>query len=176
MHETIIDTETVYAGRVVTLEVRQVRLPDGQTQKREVVRHQGAVALVALDDRQNVLLVRQFRSGAQQPMLEIPAGLLEPGELPETCAVRELQEETGYKPARLEYLGGYHPTPGYTTEYIHLYLASELSEAKLAGDVDEFIEVERIPLGDALALIERGDITDGKTLVGLLRVARRLKL
>lgn len=109
-------------------------------------------------------------------MLEIPAGLLEPGESPETCAVRELQEETGYKPQHLEYLGGFHPTPGYTTEYIHLYLATQLNEAKLTGDADEFIEVARLPLTQALAMIEIGEITDGKTLVGLLRVAHRLGL
>lgn len=174
MHETILTTETIYDGRVVHLDVRQVRLPDGQEQTREVVRHQGAVALVALDDEQRVLLVRQFRSGTQQMMLEIPAGLLEPDEAPETCAIRELREETGYQPARLESLGGVHPTPGYTTEYIHLYLATRLTEARLAGDVDEFIELVRLPLAEALALIERGGITDGKTLVGLLRVARRL--
>lgn len=174
MHETILTTETIYDGRVVHLDVRQVRLPDGQQQTREVVRHQGAVALVALDDEQRVLLVRQFRSGTQQMMLEIPAGLLEPDETPETCAIRELREETGYQPARLEHIGGVHPTPGYTTEYIHLYLATGLTEARLAGDVDEFIELVRLPLAEALALIERGSITDGKTLVGLLRVARRL--
>lgn len=176
MQETILDTETIYDGRVVKLDVKRVRLSDGQIQKREVIQHQGAVALIALDERQNVLLVRQFRSGTQRVMLEIPAGLLEPGESPETCAVRELQEETGYKPGHLESLGGFYPTPGYTTEYIHLYLAHDLSEAKLAGDADEFIELERLPLTQALALIEIGDITDGKTLVGLLRVARRLGL
>jgi ADP-ribose pyrophosphatase len=176
MQETILDTETVYDGRVVKLEVRRVRLPDGQIQKREVIRHQGAVALIALDEQQNVLLVRQFRSGTQRVMLEIPAGLLEPGESPEACAIRELQEETGYKPERLEHLGGFYPTPGYTTEYIHLYLASDLREAKLAGDADEFIEVERLPLTQALAMIERGDISDAKTLVALLRLARRLGL
>lgn len=174
MHETILETTPIYDGRVVRLEVRRVRLPDGQEQKREVVRHQGAAALVALDEQQQVLLVRQFRSGTQQTMLEIPAGLLEPGEAPETCAIRELREETGYQPAQLEALGGLHPTPGYTTEYIHLFLATGLTEARLTGDVDEFIEVVRLPLPEALALIERGDITDSKTLVGLLRVARRL--
>lgn len=174
MHETILSTTTIYDGRVVHLEVRQVRLPDGQEHQREVVRHQGAVALVALDDAQRVLLVRQFRSGTQQTMLEIPAGLLEPGETPEMCAVRELREETGCQPERLEALGGVHPTPGYTTEYIHLFLATGLTEARLTGDADEFIELVQLPLTEALALIERGDITDGKTLVGLLRVARRL--
>lgn len=176
MQETILDTETIYEGRIVRLEVRRVRLVDGQIQKREVICHQGAVALIALDQQQNVLLVRQFRSGARQVMLEIPAGLLEPGESPEACAVRELQEETGYKPEHLEDLGGLYPTPGYTTEYIHLYLATHLKEAKLAGDADEFIEVERLPLAQALAMIERGEITDGKTLVALLRLARRLGL
>ena len=176
MHETILDTETIYSGRVVTLDVHHVRLPNGQVQIREVVRHQGAAALVALDEHQNVLLVRQFRSGAHKELLEIPAGLLEPGESVEACAARELQEETGYKPGQMEYLGGFYPTPGYTTEYIHLFLATGLTEAKLEGDADEFIEVVRLPLPDVLALIERGEITDSKTLVALMRVARRMGL
>lgn len=176
MQETILDTEHIYEGRVVKLDVHRVRTPGGQIMQREVIQHQGAVALVALDDRQNVLLVRQYRIGANQPMLEIPAGLLEPGEAPEICAARELQEETGYRPAHLERLGGFYPTPGYTTEYIHLYLATGLSEAPLDGDEDEFIELERIPLAEALALIERGSISDGKSLIALLWVARRLGL
>jgi ADP-ribose pyrophosphatase len=174
MQETILDTEHIYEGRVVKLDVHRVRLPDGQIAKREVIRHQGAVALIALDDQQNVLLVRQFRVGAQQTMLEIPAGLLEPGEVPESCAVRELQEETGYRPEQLEDLGGFYPTPGYTTEYIHLYLATQLHEDRLAADDDEFIELVRLPLPEALAQIERGAIVDSKSIIGLLRVARRL--
>ncbi|NWG15515.1 MAG: NUDIX hydrolase [Chloroflexi bacterium] len=176
MQETILDTEHIYEGRIIKLDVHRVRVPDGQIMQREVIRHQGAVALVALDDRQNVLLVRQYRIGANQAMLEIPAGLLEPGEPPETCAERELREETGYRPDRLEYLGGFYPTPGYTTEYIHLYLATGLSEARLDGDEDEFIEMARVPLTEALAMIERGDINDGKSLIALLWVARRLGL
>lgn len=155
MNETIIETRTLYEGRVVKLDIHQVRLPDGQIAPREVIRHQGAVALVALDAQGQVLLVRQFRIGAGRALLEIPAGVLEPDEPVEACAVRELREETGCRPERLDYLGGFYPTPGYTTEHIHLYLATGLVEDPLDGDADEFIQVERVPLAEALAMIER---------------------
>ena len=174
MHEKITHTESIYSGRVVKLVVHDVELPDGKPSKRELVQHPGAVAVVALDDAQNVLLVRQYRIAADQILLEIPAGTLDPGEEPEVCAVRELQEETGYRPGQIEKIGGIFVAPGYTTEFIHLYLASDLSDSKLAQDDDEFLEVERLPLADALALIERGDIVDGKSISALLLVARRL--
>ena len=176
MQETITATRKIYKGRVIKLNVHEVRLPDGNLSKREIVQHPGAVAIVALDPEQNVLLVRQFRLAANKILYEIPAGTLEPGENPDVCAERELQEEAGHKPGKLESLGGFFVAPGYTTEFIHLYLATELIEAELDGDEDEFIEVERVPLSEALAMIERGDIVDGKTINGLLRVARRLKL
>jgi len=176
MQETILDTEKIYSGRVIKLVVHDVRLPDGGQAKRELVQHPGAVAMVALDGERKVLLVRQFRMAAGQVLAEIPAGTLQPGEAPDACAVRELQEETGYKPGKLEALDGFFVAPGYTTEYIHLYLATDLTESRLDGDADEFIEVQRVPFADALAMIERGEIVDGKTIIGLLRVARRLKL
>lgn len=173
MHETIIQSETVYDGRVVRLLLHDVRLPDGQMGRREIVQHPGAVALVALDEKQQVLLVRQFRLAANRIMLEVPAGTLEPGEDPLACARRELQEETGYRPAEIEALGGIYVAPGYTTEYIHLFLASGLHYEPLQGDADEFIELERVKLDEALAMIEDGRIEDGKTIAALLRVARR---
>ena len=174
MQEIITDTRKIFKGRVVNLEVHEVRLPNGEISRRELIRHAGAVAVIALDADRHVLLVRQFRLASNKVMLEIPAGVLEPGEAPEVCAERELQEEVGYKPGRLEPLGGLYVAPGYTTEYIHLFLATELTEARLQGDADEFIETDRVSFTDALAMIERGEITDGKTIVGLLRVARRL--
>lgn len=174
MDETIVSSRKIFKGRIVRLEVHEVRLSDGHLSKREMVHHPGAVAVVALDDEQNVLLVRQFRLGAGKVLYEIPAGTLNAGETPEVCAARELQEEAGYKPGKLEALGGYYTAPGYTTEIIHIYLATDLSESRLQGDADEIIEVERVPLSRALAMIEEGDISDGKTLVGLLQVARRL--
>ncbi len=174
MEETILHREEIYSGRVVNLSVATVRLPNGGESRRELVKHPGAVAIVALDADQNVLLVRQFRLAAGKILLEIPAGTLKPGEPPETCAFRELQEETGYLPGKLEAIGGVYPAPGYTTEYIHLYLATDLSESRLAMDDDEFIEVERIPLNAALAMIDRDELTDAKSITALLKVARRL--
>lgn len=174
MREKITSTEQIYSGRVVNLVVHEVELPNGGHSRRELVRHPGAVAIVALDGERQVLLVRQYRIAADQILLEIPAGTLNPDEAPETCAIRELQEETGYKPGSIERIGGLFVAPGYTTEYIHLYLATDLQESLLEMDEDEFIELERVPLADALAMIERGEIIDGKSISGLLLVARRL--
>lgn len=174
MQETTLHTEEIYKGRVVNLVVLDVRLPNGEESKRELIRHPGAVAIVALDSAGEVLLVRQFRIAAGRVMREIPAGTLEPDEDPLDCAVRELQEETGYYPGKLEALGGMFVAPGYTTEYIHLFLATNLSASRLDGDSDEFIEVDRVPIAEALAMIERGDIIDGKSIIGLLKVARQL--
>jgi len=176
MRETIVHTEEIYDGRVVNLLIHEVRLPDGKPARREVVRHPGAVAMVALDEEQNVLLVRQYRIAADRMMLEIPAGTLEPNEPPDICAVRELREETGYKPARLQSLGGVYVAPGYTSEFIHLYLATDLEESALQADDDESIEVKRLPLGEALRMVEQGEIVDGKTVVALLLVARQFGL
>lgn len=172
MEEIIVSTRKVYSGRVVKLDVHEVVLPDGNHAKREQVRHPGAVAIVALDDDQHVLLVRQFRLAARQIMTEIPAGTLYEEEEPAECATRELQEEAGYKPGVLESLGGFFVAPGYTTEYIHLFLGTRLTPSVLPKDSDEFIEVLRVPFAEALAMIERGAIIDSKTIVGLLRVAR----
>jgi ADP-ribose pyrophosphatase len=172
VQETTLHTEEIYSGRVVHLAVLDVRLPDGKTAKREIIKHPGAVAVVALDDAQNVLLVRQFRLAADQVLREIPAGTLNQGEDPLACAERELQEETGFRPEKLEPLGGIFVAPGYTTEYIHLFIGTNLHESQLQGDDDEFLEVDRVPLKEAIAMIERGDIIDAKTVSALLRVAR----
>jgi ADP-ribose pyrophosphatase len=151
-------------------------LPDGNTSKREVIYHGGAVAVVATDSDHRVLMVKQFRLPAGQVMWEIPAGVLELDESPETCASRELQEETGYKPLDLVYLGGVHPAPGYTTEFIRIYWSQHQEESKLEEDVDEFVEAEWKPLQDVLEMITTGVITDSKTVTGILRVARELKI
>ncbi len=174
MQETIVDTQDIFDGRIVHLLLHKVRLPDGKYSKREVIKHSGAVAIVALDDQQNVLMVRQFRLPAGKVLYEIPAGTLEKDEAPEVCASREMQEETGYKPTNLEAMGGFYTAPGYTTEFIYLFFATGLSEARLEQDVDEFIELERVPFTKALEMIEQGEIVDGKTILGLLRVAHRL--
>ncbi len=176
LDEKALDRQSVYQGRVVKLDLVTVELPNGETSLRELVTHPGAVAIVALDSQRHVLLVRQFRLAAGRVMLEIPAGTLEPNEAPIVCAERELQEETGYKPQQLEPLGGIFVAPGYTTEYIHLFLARNLVESRLDMDGDEFIEVIKLPLADALAKIDSGEIQDAKTITALLRVARLLEI
>lgn len=172
MEERILNTQSIYRGRVVNLDVLDVALHNGELAKRELVRHPGAVAIVALLPNDDVLLVRQFRIAAGKVMLEIPAGTLNPNENPLACAERELQEETGYRPGAMESLGGMFVAPGYTTEYIHLFLATDLTESRLAMDDDEVIEVDRVPLAETIRMIERGDIHDGKSMTALLRVAR----
>lgn len=172
--EVVLGREPIYEGRVVRLYLETVQLPDGRTAQREVIRHSGAVAMVPLHDDGQVTLVRQYRLPAGQQLLEVPAGTLEPGEDPLACAVRELQEEVDLRPGRLTPLGGVFVAPGYTSEFIHLYLAMDLTPSSLEGDADEFVEAVRMPLNEALAMIERGEIQDAKTMTALLLVARRL--
>ena len=128
MREKITHTARVFDGYLIKLDVHKVELPDGKSGKREIVQLPGAVAIVALDADQQTYLVRQFRLAADKIMLEIPAGTLDPGETPEDCARRELQEEIGYVPKNLESLGGIYTAPGYTTEFIHLFLATGLKK------------------------------------------------
>jgi ADP-ribose pyrophosphatase len=172
--EKTLSSQTIYQGRIIHLHVDEVELPDGKASKREIVTHPGAVAVVPLDADGNVLLVRQYRHAAQRVLLEIPAGTLKANENPDDCVRRELQEETGYKPSKLEKLGGIFVAPGYTTEYIHLYLATGLIESRLDMDEDEFIEVERVSLDQAVELIRSGEIADGKSVSALLMVKDRL--
>ena len=174
MQEPTISSQRVYEGRVLNLRVDTVELPDGQTTLREIVEHHGAVAMVAVDLDQSVLLVRQYRKALERMLLEIPAGTLEAGETPDECANRELQEETGYAARRTVRLGGFFSAPGFCTEYLHLYLSTDLYESPLGGDEDESIELVRMPLGQALGLIKTGEICDAKSIIGLLLAADHL--
>jgi ADP-ribose pyrophosphatase len=166
--EPTIASQRVYEGRIVSLRVDEVRLASGQTRKREIVEHGGAVAIVAVDDQERVLLVRQFRKPVERFLLEIPAGTLEAGEDPDACARRELTEETGHTAARIERLLGFYSAPGFCTEYLHVYLATGLSEGAASPEEDESIELVREPISRALELIESGQIEDAKSQVGLL--------
>lgn len=175
--EKTLKSEEIYSGKLVHLYRDTVEMPDGTQAMREIVRHPGAVAAVALldgDSGPQVLLVRQYRTAAQKPLLEIPAGTLEPGENPDDAMARELQEEAGYRPGQLDRLLGEYTAPGYTTELIHIYLATDLTPARLEQDADEFIELVTLPFDEALGRVLRGEIEDGKTIIGLLMAARRL--
>ncbi|HLZ72455.1 MAG TPA: NUDIX hydrolase [Dehalococcoidia bacterium] len=172
MAEQTLHSERIYDGKVVKLRVDRVRMDGGREVQREVVEHAGAVAIVPIDADGRVLLVRQYRTPAGRALLEAPAGGLDADEQPEAAAQRELQEETGYRAATIRRLAGFYTAPGYSTEFIHVYLAEGLSESKLAADDDEQIEVERHTLAEALAMIADGRICDAKSIIGLLAFAR----
>jgi ADP-ribose pyrophosphatase len=145
-----------------------VRLPDGRERPRELVLHPGAVALVVVDNEDRLVMVRQYRRAADGVLLEIPAGTREPGEDAETCARREVLEETGYSAGRVERLGGFFTAPGFCTEFIECFLLTDLSPGHAAGDEDENIEIERLTFEEAQESIRRGDIRDAKSIAGIL--------
>lgn len=146
-------------------------MADGRQARREVAEHADVVAVVALDRAGRVLLVRQYRLPAAQVLLEVPAGGVDPGESPEEAAQRELQEETGHRARSLKRLGAFYVSPGYCTEFVHVFLARRLVKSAVPPDADEQIEVVRIPLREALRLVESGEIRDGKSIIGLLLAA-----
>lgn len=171
--ETVTASRYPYRGKVLNLRLDDVRLPDGRTAMREVLEHAPAVCVVALDADDNVLLVRQFRLPTNKALLEIPAGSCDPDEDPAAAAARELAEECGYTPGKLERLAGFYSAPGFLTEYLHLYLATELREEQRDADDDENVEVVRVPVDEAVARAARGEFEDAKTLVGLLALGAR---
>jgi ADP-ribose pyrophosphatase len=160
---------TIYDGRIVKLGVESVRLPNGADIDLEVIRHPGASAVVAVDEDQRVTLIHQYRHAGGGYLWELPAGVLdEPGEPPEQCAARELKEETGFTATELTRLGSVLVSPGYTDERIHLFLARGLTAGSTERGHDEDIaEMRRVPMREALDMIRRGDILDGKTIAGL---------
>jgi len=171
MTERTVASERIYDGKVVSLRLDTVEFADGRRARREVVEHSGVVAIVALDNDDRLILVRQFRSPVGASLLEVVAGGIDAGEEPEAAAQRELQEEIGYRAATMRRLAGFWVAPGYSTEFIHVYVASELSESRLDADDDEQLTAERYSLDEALALVQRGDICDAKSIVGILTLA-----
>ena len=166
----------VYDGRIINVDLDTVRFPDGSTGELEMVRHSGASAVLPflgdpMGEDPPVLLVRQYRYAAEGYLYEVPAGRLDPGESPLACAKRELLEETGCTAERVEALTTMYTTPGFTDERIHLFMATGVTRGEHRREHDEFMEVETMPLSRALELVERGEISDGKTIVTLLYAA-----
>lgn len=164
----LLDRKIIYSGRVFDVASRTVRLPDGRAQAYDIVEHNGAVTILPLDADGSIVFIRQYRVGAESQLLELPAGVLHDGEDPALGAAREIREETGFSADRLTRLGGFYMAPGYSTEYMHVFLATGLQPDPLPQDDDEFLQSERIPAAQALGMARRGEIHDGKTLVALL--------
>ncbi len=165
--EKTLSSKLIYQGRVVKLRVDTVQMPGGQETTREIVEHSDCVVVVAIDDNDNVLLVNQFRKPVEKKLLEIPAGGIEPGEDPVTTIRRELQEEAGYLPRKVERLGGFYSSPGYCTEYLHLYLATDLIPSQLHAEDTESIKLVSVPISQIPSLIASGRICDAKSIAGL---------
>lgn len=170
-----LQSEIIYPGRAFTIRRDRVRLPDGRTTNLDIVEHIGSVVILPVDEEDRLLFVRQYRHAAGLDLLELPAGTLNGDEAPEACARREVREETGMAAGQLEPLGGFYLAPGYSTEYMHVFLATDLYPAPLAADADEFLSVEKVPLAEALKLPARGLLPDAKSLAALFLARERLK-
>lgn len=174
LQEKKICGDTVYEGKIFTVACDTAELEDGQQVIRNVILHSGGVCVIPVTENNEIFMVKQFRYPFREVTTEIPAGKLEKGESHYDCGKRELLEETGCTCTEYIYLGEIYPTPAYNTEVIHVYLAKGLSYEKQCLDADEFLDVEKIPLADAVKLVMDGKIKDGKTQIAVLKAARIL--
>jgi ADP-ribose pyrophosphatase len=172
----LLKSETVFSGRAFSIRRDTLRLPDGRENSFDIVAHIGSVIILPLDANEQLFFVRQYRHAAGSELLELPAGTLDPEELPEDCAKREVREETGMSAGNLEHIGGFYLAPGYSTEYMHVYLATDLRHDPLKADDDEFLSVEKYPLKDAMAMFERGEIQDAKSIAAILLARKHLEM
>lgn len=172
LNETHISTDDVFTGVILDVNKDTVRLPNGKTATRELIRHVGAVCVVPLTDDGKVIMERQFRYPMDEVIYEIPAGKLDSkSENPELAARRELREETGYIPGKMTHLGLFYPAAAYSDERINMYLATELEKGETELDEDEFLDIEEVPLDELVKLIADGKVPDGKTQAAIMRVA-----
>lgn len=163
-----LEVKEIYRGRMFALRQERVRYPDGREASFDIVTHGGAVTILPLDGDGNIWFVRQYRQGVRGLLLELPAGTLEAGEDPQVCAGRETQEEIGMAAGKLQPLGTCFLAPGYSTEFMHFFLATDLQPNPLPQDENEYLVIEKIPAAQALEMVTAGEIQDAKTLAGLL--------
>jgi ADP-ribose pyrophosphatase len=181
--ERVVGSRILHRGRYMTFRVDTIERADGTRSTRDIVGHPGAVAILAVDPDDQVLFVRQYRTAAKRVLLEIPAGTLDidastgATEDPDLAARRELEEETGYRAERWQKLTTFWTAPGFASELMHLYLATDLRPAhpdeRLGPDEDEHLRLERMPFADAIAAVERGEVADAKSILGLLWLDRQ---
>lgn len=167
LKEKTIRSRTIFEGKLIRVQLDEVELPDGRTSTREIVRHPGAVAVIAFTGEGKLILVRQHRHPLEKTTLEIPAGKLEPGEDPKACAFRELEEETGYRAEEMHPIVSFYTSPGFADEKLHLFEARGLTKGEMRPDADEFVEVEELTLEEAYGKMEEGLICDAKTVAAV---------
>lgn len=167
--EKTVSSETVFEGRIIKVKVDKVVMPDGKEAQRELVKHPGGVGIVAITENDEIILVKQYRKPLDKAIYEIPAGKLDAGEHHRVCGVRELEEETGLSANVFDYMGFIYPSPGFTDEVTHVYLAKELTQGETHPDEDEFLDVEKVPFEKALKMVMDGEINDAKSVFGILK-------
>ncbi len=170
----LLRSETLLKGRAFSIRRDWLKTPDGRETKFDIIEHGGSVVLIPIDSQGNLVFVHQYRHAAGKDLLELPAGTLDDKEPPEVCAAREIREETGFAAGRLEKIGEFYLAPGYSSEFMIVFLATNLTPNPLEADEDEFLRVEPIPLAEALQRAERGEIPDAKTLAALFLARSRL--
>ena len=164
----LIKSETLLQGRAFKIRRDYLKTPNGRETRLEIIEHGGSVVLIPIDDDGNLLFVRQYRHAAGEDLLELPAGTRDGDEPFEACAAREIREETGMEAGKLQKIGEFYLAPGYSSEFMVVYLSTELKENPLDADDDEFLQVEKIPLKKAIEMAERGDVPDAKSLASFL--------
>lgn len=172
--EKTISSEVIYEGHILTLRKDKVKLPDDHISFREVVEHPGAVGVVAVNDKNEVLMVCQYRKPVEEMLWEIPAGKLDKNEEPLVCAKRELEEETGYKANQWEKIFSFYTTPGFSNERMHMFFCEDLVEGHVHPDEDEFVEAKWFSYEGLMEKVQQGEVRDGKTIVGLLAVRDKI--
>ncbi len=165
--EKTMKSDKLYEGKLLNLRVDTVEIPDKKYSKREIVEHPGGVAIIPITNDNCIILVKQYRKAVERFLLEIPAGKLEINEEPRETAIRELKEETGFEAKKLEYLLEFYTSPGFSNEKIYLFLAADLIEGESNPDVGEFIDIEKHSIDDLVKMVERGEIVDSKTIIGI---------
>lgn len=176
--EKTIQSQQIYSGKVISLKVDDVSLPNGETGKREIINHPGAVAVIAITENNKILLVEQYRKALERSIVEIPAGKLEKGEEPIVTARRELEEETGYTSDHFKFIQAFATSPGFADEIIHIYFAEKLKKLDIPAelDEDEFVELMEVSLEEAEAMVADGRIYDAKTAFAILWLKLKMKL
>ncbi len=167
MFEKVTGKREIYNGRIINLHVEEIELPDGSAATREIIQHPGGVCILAITDEKEILMVKQYRSGPKEVMLEVPAGKLEYGEDPCECAARELEEETGYSAEKLTFVYDFCSSPGFASERIYLYLAENLIKKEQHLDEGEFLEIYKYTIEELDEMLKNNKINDAKTLIAI---------
>ena len=170
-----LKSEPVFQGRAFKIRRDTLKTPDGRETKYDIVEHVGSVVIIPIDEQGNLLFVRQYRPATGMDLLELPAGTRDGDEPHEACAAREIREETGMAAGKLERIGDFYLAPGYSTEFMAVFLATELTYNPLSPDADEFLQLEKIPVNKAIEMAEKGEMPDAKTLAALFLARTYLK-